>query len=506
MTRPGRSWIAVAVVLLAACKGHHDRPAPATAPATHAPATAATPAPSATPKAPEGPPPPTIDEAIARAKAAGEPLVAEFYTQWCHPCQEFARTTLVDKRVQAALGNVVFVRYDAEAGPGIAAASRYHVASFPTFLAIDATGVVRERSEGTATGDQGVQLFLGFIDEAARSTIDEATVRAKLAAHPEDPAVHLVAARWYEARDRTADAIAQYDAAAGSPKASPEQRADAQLASRRLARIARWKHELVAEELDHARSAPGSIDTHALALATVDSGAAPAEIHAAIAKVLAAQTDPSTLNDFLYVALAAGANDEALAAAQKALGDSKDPNLLDTLAECYHARGDRTNAVAVEDRALKLAGANPDAELVANRARFAGGTGESSEIKAVHDGVAKTWKRLADVEQAADASASSDAGSSDPGAAAAMATYMAAEGLGRSAGQACAAKAGTSDGAFAHVTVDGSGKVTSSTVYLPAGGSEALRACITAQLAAAALPVSPGVHVPAIEIAFAPPH
>lgn len=497
--------MALAVMLqVCACKGHReDRPrTPERAAPTAAAKAAPTAAGSAAPHATEGPPPPAIDDAIAQAKAAGEPLVAEFYTQWCHPCQEFARHTLPDKRVQAAIQHVVFVRYDAEAAPGIAAASRYHVSSYPTFLAIDAGGVVRSRSEGLAMGDAAVQQFLGFLDEAARSTVDEATLRARIAAHPDDAGVHLVAAGWYAARGRTSDALAQYDAAAASPKASAEQRAQARLAAKRIARIARWKQELVAEELDHARSSPATIDEHALALATVDSGAAPAAVHAAIASVLAAQADPSTLNSFLYVALAAGDADDALAAAKKSFGDSKDPDLLDTLAECYHARGDHTNALAVEDRALALAGPKPSAELVANRARFASGKGESGEITTVRDGVEQTWKRLGHLEDAPDPSAAP--ASDDDASKTAMAAYMATMQLGQTVGQACAAKAGSIDGAFARVTLDGSGKVTASQLYLPSGASADLGACITAQLAAATLPAAPGVHVPPIAISFAP--
>jgi tetratricopeptide (TPR) repeat protein len=501
MDRLGTSMIAlVAWLQLGACKGHRDHPAPSPEP----PAAAATPSPrgSATPHVDEGPPPPTIDEAIARAKAAGEPLVAEFYTQWCPPCQEFARTTLVDKRVQAALQDVVFVRYDAEAGPGIAAASRYHVASFPTFLAIDASGAVRSRSEGAATGEQAVQRFLGFLDQAARTTIDEKALRARLAAHPHDAGVQLAAARWYAARGRTSDALAQYDAVATSHEASAAQRATAKLAAKKLRRVARWKQELVAEELDRARSSPASIDEHALALATVDSGAAPADIRAAIANVLAAQTDPIRLNSLLYVALAAGATDEALAAAKQAFADTKDPDLLDTLAECYRAHGDRANALAIEDRALALSGPKPSPELIANRARFASGEGESGEITAVRDRVAQTWRRLAHVD---DPPSPSDATAPQGDAAkAAMTMYMATMQLGQTVAHACAEEAGSSDGAFARVTLDASGKVTSSSLYLPAGASADLRACITAQLATATLPTAPGLHLPPIAISFTP--
>jgi hypothetical protein len=87
---------------------------------------------------------------------------------------------------------------------------------------------------------------------------------------------------------------------------------------------------------------------------------------------------------------------------------------------------------------------------------------------------------------------------------AAMSAFMASHQLGETAGAACASLAGTSGGAFARVTLDAQGKVTASTVFSDAGASDALRTCITKQLATATLPVVPGMPPQAIEISFKP--
>src|SRR5262249_43298070 len=100
--------------------------------------------------------PPPIDDALKQASTSGKPLVIEFFTDWCKPCHLFADHVLPDPKVQAALGKVVWVRYDAEAEPGIAAAARFHVSSYPSFLVVDRTGEVRRRSSGIADGAEGV--------------------------------------------------------------------------------------------------------------------------------------------------------------------------------------------------------------------------------------------------------------------------------------------------------------------------------------------------------------
>lgn len=81
---------------------------------------------------------------------------------------------------------------------------------------------------------------------------------------------------------------------------------------------------------------------------------------------------------------------------------------------------------------------------------------------------------------------------------------MASRQLGATTGAACASLAGTSASAFARVTVDGQGKVTASTVFADAAATDAVRACITKQLAAATLPVVAGMPPQAIEILFKP--
>ncbi|MEO6777261.1 MAG: thioredoxin family protein [Kofleriaceae bacterium] len=480
---------AIILACLAACS-HSDRSEPARqAPATPEPVLAA------------GAPPPPIDKAIEQSKAEHKPLVVEFSTSWCKPCKVFEKS-LADPRVTAAAARVIFVRYDAEAaGAGTEAAQRFHVASFPTFLAIDKGGVARV-TQGGLEGD-GIAQFVAFVASAESATLDEPEVRARIAAKPHDIPTLLSAGHWFADRDMTTEALTQYGAVTKEPSASAAQRGEAHGAAMRLERVARWKADLVSEKLELARTAPAAISEHDLAIATVDSGASPAELKDAITKVLAAHTDPESLNGFLYVALAAGAKDEALAAAKRALSTSKEPTLMDTLAECYHVHGDKADALRVEDAAIKLADPATAASLAPNRARFASGSGDSADVAREHADAKALTERIAEIEQARRQDAMPSQGDMQN---AAMSAFMAAHQLGATAGAACAHVAGTSEGAFARVTLDARGKVTASTVFTDAAANDALRACITTQLASATLPVVPGMPPQAIEIPFKPVH
>ena len=443
---------------------------------------------------------PTIEAAIAHAAAAHKPLLLEFSTDWCKPCKIFEQTTLIDPRVKSALAGVELVRYDAEVQPGVAAAMRYTVTSYPTFVGVDARGELSARSTGTDEGEAGVHQFLGFIARVESSSLGEPELKAKLAAAPNDAALRLAAGRWYADHGRAAEAKAQYDAVGTSATAA--ERDEAAMASARVGRIARWKQELVAELLERARRVPTKVDDHELAIATIDSGAAPAAIHTAFANVFAAQTDPGTVNGMLYVALAAGAVDEALAAGKRALGDSKDPQQLDTLAECYHVHGDQADALRIEDQAIALAKGPLVNALGENRKRFATGHGDSDDVAQLHAQVARTWKQLAHVDDAEAAGAQPAGDAMPPSAMAAMAAFGAARKLGEVAGTACASVAGKSNQAFAQVALDGSGKVTAATLYLDDGASPALRACLSSHLVGASLPVAPGFPMQPIEIKF----
>lgn len=100
---------------------------------------------------------------IKDAATQQKPLVVEFYANWCKPCQQFEQHVLPDPRVQEALRDVMFVRYDVERPTGQDAQRRCRVTALPSMVGIDGTGKIRLLKQGTeSTPDE----FLVFLKQA----------------------------------------------------------------------------------------------------------------------------------------------------------------------------------------------------------------------------------------------------------------------------------------------------------------------------------------------------
>jgi len=141
----------------------------------------------------EGATAPPLDQAIERARGEGKPLFIEFYTTWCGPCKVLEAKVLPLPEVQAALREVTFVRYDAEDGPGVAAAAKLNVSGYPTFVVLDERGTERLREMGVAPEPA---KFIDLVGRAADAGLDEAAVRRRVAAAPRDGRMLLRAGRW----------------------------------------------------------------------------------------------------------------------------------------------------------------------------------------------------------------------------------------------------------------------------------------------------------------------
>jgi len=58
---------------------------------------------------------PGLDAEIARARAAGQSVMLDFYADWCIECKHLERQTFRHASVQAALSNIVLLRADVTA-------------------------------------------------------------------------------------------------------------------------------------------------------------------------------------------------------------------------------------------------------------------------------------------------------------------------------------------------------------------------------------------------------
>jgi hypothetical protein len=298
------------------------------------------------------------------------------------------------------------------------------------------------------------------------------------------------------------DALSHYELIARIPSATAAQRAEAFAAGSRIRRQRAWRNELVAEKRATIDLDPAHANPDDLALATIHADLPVHDVRALYARVFAAQTDVERTNNLIYLALAAGAKDEALAAAKKMTETRADAQHLDTLAECYFVAGDSGEAIAVEDRALGQTAYTPlESLLRENRARFASGTGKSREVIQLEARVDETWKKLTAGDQLAEVRPAPDARFVQQ-MAQHRAQWVAISKLQRDAVTACQQHAGKAKEAYARLELDPQGKITSSTLLLEPGASAALRDCLTKELATATLPPVDGQSEAHVSLRF----
>lgn len=79
-------------------------------------------------------------EIVKKAKAENKLIFVDFYTQWCGPCYNMAKTVFTQPNVGAFYNkNFICAKIDTENGEGVELAKKYKVRSFPTYVFIDPT-------------------------------------------------------------------------------------------------------------------------------------------------------------------------------------------------------------------------------------------------------------------------------------------------------------------------------------------------------------------------------
>jgi thiol-disulfide isomerase/thioredoxin len=131
------------------------------------------------------PGPATFAEAKALAAETGKPLLVDFFATWCGPCKAFDKAVHEDAEIQAAVGQVVLFKIDAEKGEGIDLAKTHHVDGYPTYVLMNADGQTLDRWSG-----YGKDFFLETSSAAFSdlTTIEEKQARFHASPNASDAA------------------------------------------------------------------------------------------------------------------------------------------------------------------------------------------------------------------------------------------------------------------------------------------------------------------------------
>ncbi len=315
----------------------------------------------------------TFEEALRTARAEDRLLFVDFWADWCGPCKRMDRETFADPRGVAALADVVCVSVDVESRTGQPLAVRYGATSLPTLAFLEADGSLRDRLVG-------FHPPAVFLTEVQRIVAGEGTVsglRARITADPDDLAARYALAQkllalgdarghdaeleQLRARDPEGRSVPMQHVRLGElyraldPQDPDPTPLESFLATATDSLVLFFGYDLLASLYGfHRQGAEGDRETglfdRQLAAWRISWAHCPPEHRVRTGGRIAwtlwearGRLDAATKAFALHVAL--GASHAA----------PEDPDLLDTLACCYHLNGMTDEALAAIDRALELA-------------------------------------------------------------------------------------------------------------------------------------------------------
>ena len=104
-----------------------------------------------------------LDRELAAARELGQPVMVDFYAEWCVSCKEMEKYTFTDGRVQEALADYSLLQADVTANDAAdkALMKRFNLIGPPSILFFDDTG--KERSELALVGFKPADQFITHV-------------------------------------------------------------------------------------------------------------------------------------------------------------------------------------------------------------------------------------------------------------------------------------------------------------------------------------------------------
>jgi thioredoxin:protein disulfide reductase len=110
-----------------------------------------------------------VDAAVAQANAAGQPVLLDFYADWCVACKEMEKYTFTEPAVHDALAGVVLLKADVTANDETdqALLQRYGLIGPPATLFFGRDG--QERRAARLIGFESAEAFVARVREATQA-------------------------------------------------------------------------------------------------------------------------------------------------------------------------------------------------------------------------------------------------------------------------------------------------------------------------------------------------
>ena len=115
---------------------------------------------------------PYSDSRLALARENRQPVIMDFYADWCIPCHELDRFTYSDPRVIEALAGFARLKVDMTNpdNPNTAAAmDKFEIVGVPTIIFLDSSG--KEVPETRVTGFIPADDFMGLLESSVASAV-----------------------------------------------------------------------------------------------------------------------------------------------------------------------------------------------------------------------------------------------------------------------------------------------------------------------------------------------